>query len=384
MQKFMMRPLVPVLFLLYFLSTGLSASVKEIPEFREILESVCPNTDTNKYYTVLLPIVQSLKNPESWQATTRAVMHKACSLEMPDWRVRVVFSLGHYGLENGLRSNTVTHLTAILANDSIGKEEYLKTGRLWEHMSETGMSEAEQAELIQVGRRKNLRAIQLEGFALIYVHLRKEGLNHSDAMEKVAEVLPLLQKAHRADHIQKIVREKIFPEEKPDTTKNKAVNEQELWHLFKNSISSLSPDYRGIRIVKLAQHNNKSKWDIERLNQFVSEWLATPYRYGGFSKAGIDCSGFVIKVATDQFPDTELPRSARDIAILGKEVTVEELQTGDLVFFAASKVPGLITHVGIYLSDGQFAHASTKRGITISRLSETYYAKRYVLARRLF
>jgi len=125
-------------------------------------------------------------------------------------------------------------------------------------------------------------------------------------------------------------------------------------------------------------------WDVTQLDRFVTEWSGTPYKWGGLTKQGVDCSGFVTQAVGSQFPDFELPRSARNMVALGKEIAAGDLKTGDLVFFTASEAPGRITHVGIYVKNDMFAHASSKRGVTLSRISDKYYAKRLVTARRLF
>jgi hypothetical protein len=109
-------------------------------------------------------------------------------------------------------------------------------------------------------------------------------------------------------------------------------------------------------------------------------YLGVPYEYGGNDRNGIDCSGLscqVYKSATK----TLLPRSAREQYGAGRPVANEELQFGDLVFFnTTGRVP---SHVGIYIEDDVFAHASVTRGVTFSSLESTYYKNRYVGARRI-
>lgn len=112
----------------------------------------------------------------------------------------------------------------------------------------------------------------------------------------------------------------------------------------------------------------------------VIKFLDTPYKYGGNSDKGIDCSAFT-KTIYESSVLIELPRTAREQYSLGEEVDIDELKFGDLVFFNTTKrsFPG---HVGIYLGENQFAHASRKLGVTVSSLSSTYYKNRYVGARR--
>ncbi|MCP4353409.1 MAG: hypothetical protein GY795_48795 [Desulfobacterales bacterium] len=107
----------------------------------------------------------------------------------------------------------------------------------------------------------------------------------------------------------------------------------------------------------------------------VDEWLGTTYRWGGCSKYGIDCSCFVKSVYKDVY-DIELSRSSYQIFYNDlMPVNKEELQEGDLLFFKIKK--NRISHVGIYLKNNKFAHASQYRGVVIDDLNKRYYRKRF-------
>ena len=112
----------------------------------------------------------------------------------------------------------------------------------------------------------------------------------------------------------------------------------------------------------------------------VIKYLDTPYKYGGNTENGIDCSGFTKQIFSNALK-IELPRSAREQFDVGEKVE-GDLDFGDLVFFNTRRRsnPG---HVGIYIGDNQFIHASRTLGVTISSLDEAYYKKRYVGARRV-
>lgn len=116
-----------------------------------------------------------------------------------------------------------------------------------------------------------------------------------------------------------------------------------------------------------------------KLEETHRHWRGVPYRYGGLTKAGVDCSGFVFLTFRDQF-GLPLPRTAQAQARLGEPVAREDIQPGDLVFF---KTRPSVNHVGIAMGDDKFLHASTKKGIKISSLSNTYWATRYWKAIRL-
>lgn len=109
------------------------------------------------------------------------------------------------------------------------------------------------------------------------------------------------------------------------------------------------------------------------------EWKNTRYQMGGLSRNGIDCSGF-IHVTFKTRLGVVLPRSTEFQVQLGDRVDRNELRPGDLVFFKTGITD---RHVGIYLEDGRFLHASTSQGVVISRLDESYWRSAYWKARRL-
>lgn len=123
--------------------------------------------------------------------------------------------------------------------------------------------------------------------------------------------------------------------------------------------------------------------NVESLNnlgllQFIDDWYGTRYRYGGSTKAGIDCSAFTCQLSSAVFGKT-LPRIARDQFEQCQKISTQYLQTGDLVFF---NTRGGVSHVGIYLLNNKFVHASTSNGVVISDLNESYYKNRFLGAGR--
>jgi len=115
-----------------------------------------------------------------------------------------------------------------------------------------------------------------------------------------------------------------------------------------------------------------------RLTKTALRYLGVPYMWGGESFSGVDCSGFVQAVFRRN--GIELPRTADAQFEVGRHVAGSGLQPGDLVFFQTYAEGA--SHVGIYLGDGQFVHASSSNGVRVDSMSESYYASRYIGARR--
>ncbi|MEE4240071.1 MAG: NlpC/P60 family protein [Desulfopila sp.] len=116
-----------------------------------------------------------------------------------------------------------------------------------------------------------------------------------------------------------------------------------------------------------------------KLYDYYNTWQGTPYRNGGLSRNGIDCSGLVY-LFYRRNSGVELPRTSRSQSKLGEEISLFDLQPGDLVFFNT----GWFTHhVGIYIENDQFLHSSTQRGVTISSLKEYYWKQAFYLAKRI-
>lgn len=120
----------------------------------------------------------------------------------------------------------------------------------------------------------------------------------------------------------------------------------------------------------------------EKLLRFMEEWYGTHYHYGGTTKEGVDCSAFASLMMTQVYGIGSLPRISKDQYNDSRHIRQDELEEGDLVFFHTSGKKKTITHVGVYLRNNKFIHASTS-GVMISDMSQGYYAQRYMGAGRV-
>ena len=131
---------------------------------------------------------------------------------------------------------------------------------------------------------------------------------------------------------------------------------------------------------------SKSKVDTKQqkiLLDTAFSYLGTPYRHGGVTRKGMDCSGFVS--TTFKSISVPLSRSSQEMATQGRKIRLENVQVGDLLFFKTTK-RNRISHVGMVVDidgDVKFIHSSSKRGVVISSLSEAYYKKAFRMAKRV-
>jgi len=128
------------------------------------------------------------------------------------------------------------------------------------------------------------------------------------------------------------------------------------------------------RIDRNEPQNAPALSDIKQvLYTQYNQWKGVKYKAGGMSRAGVDCSGFVYLTYEDRL-GIKLPRSTDEQVNAGTVIQQRDLIAGDLVFFRTGKTT---RHVGIYLEDGKFLHASTEKGVMLSNLDDEYWARTY-------
>lgn len=149
-------------------------------------------------------------------------------------------------------------------------------------------------------------------------------------------------------------------------------------HTAKNGVNNLGKENTAKEIEK----EFPADVSHSKLYREAIKWLGTPYAYGGHSRSGTDCSGFVSEVFKATY-DVQLHRNSAEIFDNDcEEISRDDLREGDLVFFTNDS-GRRINHVGIYLYDDKFIHSSSSKGVVISDLKQNYYIKHFYKAGRV-
>ena len=136
-----------------------------------------------------------------------------------------------------------------------------------------------------------------------------------------------------------------------------------------------------VAIFVACSHEKTPQVTIEQqIRQYTQPWIGVPYKLGGKTKEGIDCSALTQNIYTNVF-HVELPRRVVEQRVEGLPVARDSLICGDLIVFRASLFGR--PHIGVYLAHDEFIHASSSKGVMISSLTQGYWRRKYKTARRL-
>ena len=161
----------------------------------------------------------------------------------------------------------------------------------------------------------------------------------------------------------------------PDTKTEQKTNPTAVTETKYPATSASYGDVSALKL-KYGQLLGKDPDQLENIDLLknVDEWYGTKYKMGGMSKSGIDCSAFVQTVYLTTF-GVAVPRTAFEQFKASNRISATQMKEGDLVFFNTT---GGVSHVGIYLGNNKFIHASVARGVAVSDLFDPYYLKRFL------
>lgn len=141
---------------------------------------------------------------------------------------------------------------------------------------------------------------------------------------------------------------------------------------------------RDVNYEAMRQHVGQLQYSNETISRLIAEaatWIGTPYRYAGNSREGADCSGFVSEVYR-QAANINIPRSSAAQQSWCCPLNADSIAPGDLVFFATGSDSARVSHVGLYIGEGEMIHASSSLGVIVSPLRLPYYSQRFHSAGR--
>lgn len=142
-------------------------------------------------------------------------------------------------------------------------------------------------------------------------------------------------------------------------------------------------DFRDLAAAAIRLDMDIDLKDNHKLYLEAADWIGTPYRYGGTTKKGVDCSGLTMSIYRTVYRKKLSRNSEEQRDKDCQRVLKRNLREGDLVFFHNGKKKRRASHVGIYLKDGRFIHASTSVGVVVSSLNERYYSSHWLQGGRV-
>ena len=193
--------------------------------------------------------------------------------------------------------------------------------------------------------------------------------NNSIAVKKEAKFLDQIDvPVESSKAVKEKEQEKTLAKKETSTTRNSTHRESNT-----ENLSALQIRYAVLLSTPAEEVKNT------KMFEFIDDWYGTPYRLGGTTKKGVDCSAFSQFLFSSVY-GLSIPRTAREQYNLTSRISRTQLNEGDLIFF---NTRGGISHVGVYLQNNKFVHASTSGGVMISDIFDEYWAKKFVGVGRL-
>src|SRR5688572_19169772 len=179
------------------------------------------------------------------------------------------------------------------------------------------------------------------------------------------------------------------PGKKVSVTSSRKASQKKVVELDTKTIDVFDKELKAPERTELPTEPSEKVGTIHKADKVISTartFIGTPYKYGGTTRSGMDCSGLLIN--SFSAVKVNLPRSSEAQSKVGTEIKMNELQPGDLVFFATGDKKKQITHVGLVTDvkskdNIKFIHASSKLGVVETNLFAEYYQKRFRVARRI-
>ena len=141
-------------------------------------------------------------------------------------------------------------------------------------------------------------------------------------------------------------------------------------------------DYQALARASILLGVDVNLEDNHKLYLEAADWIGVPYRAGGDSRKGADCSGLVCQLYRKVY-HMQVSRNSEDLKQESNKIAKRNLREGDLVFFTSNRSKKKVAHVGIYLKNGKFIHASTSKGVIVSSLNEDYYTRHWITGGRI-
>jgi len=193
--------------------------------------------------------------------------------------------------------------------------------------------------------------------------------SNSTAVKKETKFLdPIDVPVESSKGVKEKEQEKTAVKKETSTTRNSTYRESDA-----ENLSALQVKYAVILSTPAEEVKNA------KMFEFIDDWYGTPYRLGGTTKKGVDCSAFSQFLFASVY-GLSIPRTAREQYNLTSRISRTELKEGDLIFF---NTHGGVSHVGIYLQNNKFVHAATSGGVMISDIFDEYWVRRFVGVGRL-